>query len=296
MNDQSRLSPAVQGALWMVLAAALFSLMAIAIQAAAKGVHPLETVFFRNFVSLLVMLPVFWRKGFGRLRTRRIGVHLARAGAGLGSTFLWFSAMSWMPLAEATALGFTAPLFTTVLAALFLGETVRARRWIAVAVGFAGAVIILRPGVEVVSPLAFVMLGGAFFIAIGAALIKALTRTEEPDTIVFYLNALTTPASFIAALFVWVWPSPVTLAWLIVVGVCAVLGHLAYTRSFAVADASAVVPYDYSRLIFTAILAFFIFGQVPDIFVWTGSGVIALATLYITRRETAAVRNRRPDP
>jgi drug/metabolite transporter (DMT)-like permease len=268
----------------MVLACALFSAMAVCIRAAAAEVHPLQSVFFRNFVSLLLLLPYFWRRGFRTLRTERFALHLSRALSGLVATALWFSAMSWMPLAEATAISFTAPLFTTILAALFLGEMVGARRWVAVLVGFCGALIILRPGLQAVSPVALIMLGGAFFISVGAAHVKALTRTEHPDTIVFYLNALSTPVSFVAVLFVWVWPSPAILAWLVAIGFFAFTGHLCYTRAWAAADASAVAPYDYSRLIFTAILAFMLFGEVPDIWVWTGSLVIAMATIFIARR------------
>ncbi len=277
-------TPAARGALWMVLACALFSAMAVCIRFAAEEVHPLQSVFFRNFVSLLLLLPYFWRRGFRTLRTGRMALHASRALAGLLATFLWFSAMSWMPLAEATAISFTAPLFTTILAALFLGEMVGARRWVAVLIGFCGALIILRPGFQAISPVALIMLGGAFFVSIAAAHVKALTRTEHPDTIVFYLNALTTPASFIAVLFVWKWPSPVTLLWLIGIGFFAFVGHLAYTRAFAAADVSAITPYDYSRLIFIAFLAFMFFGEVPDIWVWSGSLVIALSTVFIARR------------
>ena len=283
-NGGKARAPAAQGALWMVLACALFSAMAVCIRFAAEEVHPLQSVFFRNFVSLLLLLPYFWRRGFRTLRTGSMALHVSRALAGLLATFLWFSAMSWMPLAEATAIGFTAPLFTTILAALFLGEMVGARRWVAVLIGFGGALIILRPGLQAISPVALIMLGGSFFVSIGAAHVKALTRTEHPDTIVFYLNALTTPASFIAVLFVWKWPSPATLLWLIGIGFFAFVGHLAYTRAFAAADASAIMPYDYSRLIFTAFLAFMFLGEVPDIWVWSGSLVIALATIFIARR------------
>ncbi len=283
-EGKTQLAPGMRGALWMVLACALFSAMAVCIREAAAEVHPLQSVFFRNFVSLLLLLPYFWRRGFGTLRTGRIWLHASRALAGLIATFLWFAAMSWMPLAEATAISFTAPLFTTILAALFLGEMVGARRWVAVLVGFGGALIILRPGLQVVSPAAMLMLGGAFFISVAAAHVKALTRTEHPDTIVFYLNLMTTPASAIAVLFVWVWPSPGILAWLVAIGFFAFTGHLAYTRAWASADASAIAPYDYSRLIFTAALAFAFFGEMPDIWVWTGSAVIALATIFIARR------------
>ncbi len=274
----------------MLLAGVFFGGLAVSIRAASAEVHPFEIVFFRNFVGFVFLLPWFWRRGFHRLRTRHMGLHGSRAAVGLGSMFLWFTAMSLMPLAEATALGFTAPLFAAVGAALFLGEVVRLRRWTAILVGFAGTLIVLRPGAGVISGPAMLVLGGAVLVATSALLTKVLVRTDEPDTIVFYLNALTTPFSFVFALFVWKWPATTGLIWLIAVGVTAALGHLAYTRAYAAADMSAVIPYDFSRLVFTAIFAFALFGQVPDIWTWIGGGVIFLSVVYIARRESMAAK------
>ena len=134
-----RISAPLRGVLWMVASCACFALMATMVRRASFDVHPVEIVFFRYLFGLLFLAPWLLRAGLAPLRTRRLGMHLFRALAGMGVVLTWFTAVSLMPLAEATALAFTAPLFATLGAALFLGESVRLRRWSAIAIGFAGA-------------------------------------------------------------------------------------------------------------------------------------------------------------
>ena len=137
----------LKGATWIILASVSFALMSVTIRLAANGVDPLEVVFFRNVFNLLFMLPWFLKIGLAGLRTERVGLHFIRTASSLTSMFLWFTALTMLPLAEATSLSFTAPLFATVGAALFLTADVRLRRWLAVGLGFVGALIILRPGI-----------------------------------------------------------------------------------------------------------------------------------------------------
>jgi len=289
-SDAGRLPGAVRGPLWMLASGVCFSLLALSIRFAAREVHPFEIVFFRTAVNLAVMVPVLWRIGFFHLRSGRILQHATRSTTGLVSMSLMFAGISAMPIADATALTFTIPLFATAGAALFLGETVRVRRWAAIIVGFCGMLIILRPGIAVISLPAFLVLGGSIFAAVSTLLIKDLSRTEHPDVIVFYFALFSAPIAAIPAVFVWQWPSPETLFWLVMVGICATGGHMTMTRAFAAADASAVFPYDYSRLIFAAILAYFAFSEIPDLWTWIGGGVIFLSSLYISHREAKAAR------
>ena len=160
--------------------------------------------------------------------------------------------------------------------------------------------VILRPGVEAVTPPAVLALASAFFLSTGAMAVKSLSRTESTNTIVFYQSVLASGFAGIAAAFVWTWPSLPALGWLALTGVLATLGHQAYVRAYAAADAALVVAYDFSRLIFTAILSFVLFAEQPDVWTWVGAGLIFAATLHSLRREAlAAVRKRRnagPDP
>ena len=201
---------------------------------------------------------------------------------------LWFTALTLLPLAEATSLSFTAPLFATVGAAIFLAEDVRLRRWLAVVLGFVGTLIILRPGLEVVTPGAFLMLAGSVFVATSILLVKVLSRTESPNTMVLMVALIATPISAIPLFWVWEMPQGITWVWLACVGAAATGGHLCFNRAMVSADASAVLPYEYTRLIFVALMAFFLFSEVPDAWTWVGSLVIFGAGIYIANREIAA--------
>jgi drug/metabolite transporter (DMT)-like permease len=148
------LSPALRGALWMIGATSGFAAMIVLVRQLTYDLDPLQVVFLRNAFGLLAMMPWLMSQGLGVLRTQRIHLHLLRAGIGIVAMICWFTTVSLMPLAESTALSFTAPIFTSLLAVLLLGEVMRARRWTATALGFLGALVILRPGIQAVQPVA----------------------------------------------------------------------------------------------------------------------------------------------
>ena len=285
-------SAPVQGALLMTAAALCFSLMNIAIRQAALELDPAQIAFFRNLFALLFMLPWLARVGFGGLKTTRLKIHLWRAVLGLTAMLCWFYAIAVLPLAEAVSLNFTVPLFATIGAALILREQVRARRWTATLIGFAGVLIILRPGFTEVTPAMALPMIAALFMAVTALMVKSLSRTESPNAIVLYVNLLLTPLSLVPALFFWRWPSWEALGLLLLVGAMATLAHLAMTWAYAKADASAVMPFDYARLPFVAIAAFLAFGEVPDGWTWVGAAVIAASAIYIARREAQVAAER----
>ena len=289
-SNWSNLHSTIRGGVWMLFSALFFAGLGISIRMSTREVHSFEIVFFRNFFNLMFMLPWLWKIGLSGLRTEVFGLHVTRASLGLISMFFWFTGVSMMPLAEATSLGFTAPLFATIGAALILRETVRLRRWAAVLIGFAGTLIILRPGTEVITLPAIYMIAGAVFVACSFIAVKMLTRTESPNTMVLMMVALITPVSLIPALFVWQWPSIETWMWLVMVGFSATGGHIFFNRAMATADASAILPFDYSRLLFVAVLAFIIFNEVPDIYTWIGGAIIFGSTIYIAQREAVAAR------
>ncbi|NIA68156.1 DMT family transporter [Pelagibius litoralis] len=283
----------LQGAFLMTVAALLFAVMNAGIKLAAEeGLHPFQIAFFRNAFALMFMLPWLARMGFGALRTDRLKVHLWRAGIGLVAMLCWFTAIVVMPMADAVALNFTVPLFATAGAAIFLGEIVRARRWTATIVGFLGVLIILRPGFVEITPVMTLPVIAACFMAVTVLIVKSLSRTEEPMAVVLYMNLLLTPLSLIPALFVWQMPSLRALLFMVFVGACAVLAHIAFTRAFAKADASAILPFDYARLPFVAAIGFLLFGEQPDLWTWVGAAVIAASAVYIANREARIAKER----
>jgi drug/metabolite transporter (DMT)-like permease len=300
-RDVPRQSNIVAGGGWMLLACALFAAMTGLVRYIAdNGVHPWEIAFFRNFFSLVVMAPWIFRAGIAGLRTARLKLYTLRAAVGVVSMLCWFWSVSLLPITEATALGFTAPFFTTILAALVLGEIVRLRRWTAVIVGFAGALVILRPGFGDL-PLfgAMVALTAAATQACSTVMIKSLARTESPNAIVAYMGIYLTPMSLIPALFFWTWPSWEMLGWMALLGLVGTLAHLCFARALGAADASAVVPIDFARLVFVAVIGIVVFNQIPSAWTWVGAAVIFASGVYIVRREAIAAREgrtRHPPP
>lgn len=287
------LPPTGRGALWMLLYAATFAVMSAMVRHAAREIPPVQVAFVRNFVGLVLMVPWIARLGFGTLRTKRFGLHACRATTGLGAMFLLFTALAHIPIAETTALMFTTPLFATVGAALILGETVRRRRWIATACGFVGAIVILRPGGAMLAWPALFALGSAACIAGSMLLVKTLSKTESPVTMVFYMGLLMTPMSLLPALFVWTRPTPEMWALMVATGAVATLGQIGMARAFAAAEASAVLPLDFSRLLFAALIGFVVFGELPDAWTWVGAAIIFGSALYIAHREMALAREGR---
>ena len=285
-------SAPVKGVLWMLVSAAALAGLTGVVRHMSAGLPPFEIAFFRSFFGLLILAPWLMRSGLGVLRTKRLGLYTMRCALGAATMLMWFTAISMVPLADAVALGFTSPLFVILGAALFLGEVVRGRRLGATLCGFAGALIILRPGGGVLDPGAVLVLLSAVTLAGANLSVKELSRTEPVQAIVTYMVIFMVPLTFIPALLVWQTPTPAQLAELAGLAALATLGNYAMTRAVAVADASAVMPYDYARLPFVALIGFFVFGETSDAATWIGAGVIAVASLYLAHHESKAEQRR----
>jgi drug/metabolite transporter (DMT)-like permease len=275
----------VRGALWMCGATTAFAVMITLVRYLTEDLHPLQVVFFRTVFGLVAMLPWLLRQGIGVMRTQRLRLHLLRALFGILAMFGWFTTLSLMPLAEATALSFTSPIFTSVLAVLILGEVMRARRWSATLAGFLGALIIVRPGAEAIDPAALLAVGTALMWASATVLIRIMGRTESAGAITTYMVLLTTPMTLVAALFVWQAPTLDQLAVAALLGAAGSTGHFCMSRALATAEATVVVPFDYLRLPLVALAAYLAFGEVPGVWVWLGGAVIAASGIYLARRE-----------
>lgn len=289
------LSPVAKAALLMVAATVMFAWMNAIVRMCSTELPPVELAFFRCLFSLLVMLPWIAHYGVSSLKTQRIKLYSVRAILQIVSMICWFTAVASIPLAEATALSFTGPLFATAGAAVVLRETVGWRRWGAVAVGFIGVMIVVRPDTMNLSLGATLALSSALLAAAGMLMVKSLARTEPTPAIVAYMMIYLTPLSLLAALPVWEWPRLEILPWLMLLGLLGAVAHLCFTYALATADASAVMPYDYLRLPAAAAIAYLMFAEVPTVWTWIGGAVIALSTMYIAHREMV-LRRRRTAP
>ncbi len=290
----ARLPGTLLGALFMVLSTVLFASMHASVRQLSGELHPFEIAFFRNLFGLVALAPWFLRYGLVPLYTRRVGLHLTRALINVVAMMMFFTAIGLTPLAELQALGFTAPLFATLLAMLLLGERVRLRRWTALAVGFAGAMMIIRPGFAEVSPGSLLVLGSSAIWALALIVIKTLARTESSVTITAYMVLLMTPLSLIPAAFVWRWPAGGEWLWLVAIGVMGTLAQMLMAQSFRVAEATAVLPFDFTKLIWGAAIGYLAFGEVPDIWTWVGGTTIFAGATYIAYREAQLKRSHEP--
>ncbi len=281
-------SPALAAAALMVLASAFIAVMHGGVRFIAADMHPVVIAFWRNLFGFLFFAPWFLHGGLGFMRTRRFPTHLARAAFNATSMVLLFTALGMAPLADVTSLGLTGPLFVALGGMAFFGERVRARRWVALILGAAGALVILRPGLEAV-PLGLLLALISAAVATGSKLIaKGLTRTDSPATVSAYVAMLMTPMTLVPALFVWQWPSWGELALLAGIGGLASLGHLCFVKAYSIADISYAEPIVFTRLVFAELFGLVVFGEFPDLWVWVGDAIIIAATSYIAQRERAA--------
>jgi drug/metabolite transporter (DMT)-like permease len=287
----SRPSPLVQAAALMTLASALTACQNTLIRLMGDiGIHPFEIAFFRcAFGFVTVALVVLWRER----AWPRTGAVRPLALSGLFhfcAMLAFFTGVTLIPLNESAALTFASPLFGTIGAALFLGETVRARRWAAIAVGFAGVLIVLRPGAVPVSLGAALVLFSTMSFAGVTVLVKKMSGTERTATVVFYQSLIVMVLTAPLAASAWTTPSLPAFLALAALGALSTAGWLCFTRAFALADASAILPIEFTRLPFVALLAYLLLGEVPDTWVWLGAAVIFGSTLYIAHREAQIQR------
>lgn len=274
-----------------------FAMMAALVKAgAAAGVPLIELVFFRNLFGMLPILVWMYFQGGPRLLvTRNPRAHLLRGAIGLVSMAFNFLAVVSLPLNEATAIGFSMPLFSTILSAMLLSEHVGKHRWAAVAAGFVGILILVRP-----DPAHFVGWGAIYALlgALGTAgvtvAIRQLTVTENPIAITFYFSLIASLASGLILPFVWEPVSLVTLAGMIAMGVVGGIAQAFMTSSLRYAPVSLVVPFDYTQILWIGIIAWLFFGEVPHAATLIGGPIVIGSGLYILWRETVRHGASRP--
>lgn len=286
MPQKARRNDPIAGALWMLLSCALIAGVAtLARYATISGVPPMQAVFLRLFFALITMLPLLAWRGKSLASTTQWKVYFVRSAIGLCAMATWFIGLSLIPVGEVTAISFLAPLFATVFAALLLGEVIRIRRWVALLIGFAGALIILRPGIVEASLGTWLIVFSAIVMGLSTTFIKRLTNADDPDKVVFISTLLMTPVMLVPALYVWQWPALGVWPYLLLLGPVATFGHVTLARAFAATEASVVMGIDFARLPFAVLYGFVAFGEIIDLWTWIGAAVIFGSTVYIARRE-----------
>jgi drug/metabolite transporter (DMT)-like permease len=250
-----------------------------------EGLHPFEVAFFRSFFGLLFIVPWLMRQGLLPFKTKRLPLHLLRSTIHVAGVLAFFVALKLIPLAEVTALFFLAPILSTALAALFLHEVVRLPRWAAVAVGFCGMLVIVRPGIADIELGTLLAIASSASAAVGMLIMKNLAHTENAITITVYVTCLMAPMLLVPAAFFWTWPSWIDLGWLATIGLSATFGQYLTAAAFRVADVSVVTPLMFLQLVWAALIGFVFFREVPDVFLWIGGFMIFTSVAYLAYRE-----------
>lgn len=279
--------PAARAALWMSGALVSFMAMAISGRELAAELTTFQILFFRSLVGLAAVVILLQRSGWTQVRTQKFGTHLVRNLAHFGGQYGWFYGLAFIPLTEVFAIEFTVPIWTAILATIVLGERMNRLRALAVALGFAGILVILRPGIAIVSPAALAVLGGALGYAASHVFTKRLSSTDTPLAILFYMTVIQLPLGFVPALPGWVWPSAPLWPWVAVVALTALSAHYCLARAFRLADATVVVAMDFLRLPLIAVVGFVFYGEALQIWVLVGA-VIVFAAAWLNLKSARA--------
>jgi len=251
-----------------------------------SDMNAVQAAFIRYAFGLVLLAPVFLQIRHQRPTPKRLGLHAIRGLVHGMGVMLWFFAMARIPIAEVTALSFTAPIFTTIGAALFLGETMHFRRIGAVLIGFGGTLVILRPGIEVIDIGAVAQVAAAPLFAASILISKKLTETDSNAMIVAMMAVFVTLVLLPPALMVWRAPTMIELFWLFMTAVMATGGHFTMTQAFRAAEITVTQPVSFLQLVWASLLGMYLFGEQPDVWTWIGGGVIVASATYIAHRET----------
>lgn len=284
----ARSSSAVIATLWMLGTTTAFILMMISARELTADMSSFQVLSFRSLVGLPVMCVVAWRMGLRNVRTARPTFQVARNVVHFAGQLCWVIGISLLPLAQVTALEFTMPIWTAIIAMMFIGEQAKPHRIIAIAIGFLGTLVILRPGFGIVSNAAFIVLLCAVFYGASNVMVKSLTRDDAPWVIVFWMQVIQLPLALIPAVFVygWVWPPLSDTPWLLAIGLTGLTAHFCMARAFQHADASVCIPIDFLRLPLAVVAGWLIYSEEVSIWVLAGAAMIFGGNYYSVWRES----------
>ncbi len=278
------LSPKSQGILWAIITCFLVSVMVSIVRHLSDTFHPLHIVMMRNFFALIFLLPFIIKNIDKVIKTDHKKMHLIRGLNGFVGMALWFYAITLIPLSEAVAITFIVPITTTIAAMWFLKERVDKKIWLSMFIGLAGVLIIIRPGFREFNFGYLLALIIPFFWSASNIMIKKMVATEKPETITLYLSLVMLIVSIPLAT-PYMKPIPlVELGWFILLGLVSNASYIANAICYSKTDVSTVQPFDFSRLIFTAIIAYFAFGEKIELIMFIGAAVILLGSLLASSK------------
>jgi len=278
-------------ALWMAGWLALMLMITVAGREALYELNVFQLMLIRSSVGLLLLAPLLWRAGgMAAVKTQRLPQHIARNTIHFGAQLGWFFALTLIPIGQVVAIEFTMPIWTAILAAMFLGERFTAFKFAAIVLGIVGVIMIVRPATGEINPGQLIALAAAVGFGTSVAMVKSLTRTEQTVTILFYMLAVQTAGSLLPALYVWQWPSLTIWGWAVVVAFCGTFSHYCMARALLYAEASVVVPMDFLRVPLTALMGWLLYSERLDAFTVLGAALILTGNFLNLRPGNPAAR------
>jgi drug/metabolite transporter (DMT)-like permease len=267
-------------ALWMAGWLALMLIIAIAGREAMRELNVFQLMLIRSGIGLCLLYPLIYRSGgFAVVKTSRLPQHIARNSIHFCAQLGWFYALTLIPIGQVVAIEFTMPIWTAILAAMFLGERITVWKLAAIVLGLVGVIVIVRPATGEINPGQLIALAAAIGFGISIAMVKSLTRTEQTLAIIFWMLAVQAAASLLPALYVWTWPSLSTWGWGIVIAFCGTFSHYCMARALLHADATVVIPMDFLRVPLTAAAGWLIYSERLDAFTLLGAALILTGNL-----------------
>jgi len=268
-----------KGALLLTLSCLLFAIMGVLIREISTNVNTETIVFARNFIGLILFLPIILKKGYQSFNTKIYHLHLVRSLVGVSAMYCFFYAIANLPLTDAMLFTYAAPVFTPVIAYIWLKEAITPKTYLAVAVGFAGVCLVIKPGSGIANKDAFIGLAACILAAMAYVSVRRLTRSESSQQIVFYYCLNASFFSFLPLLLNWQILNLEQCGYLIVIAMLATASQLFLSKAYSLAPAGQIGPISYSAIFYAGLLAWLIWGEVPDIFSITGILLVVVSGL-----------------
>ena len=265
---------------WMIGSLISFSLLAIGARELSGEISIFQSLFSRSIIGLLcISLILYFSDQKPNIYTNKIKLHICRNIFHFIGQYFWFLGIALLPLAEVFALEFTAPIWTLILAALFLGETITKNKLMAVILGLLGVLVITKPGIEVIDPASFIVLGSAICFAISLIVTKSLSNSDSPILILFYMSLIQLPIGFVLALTSWIWPTVQQWLWLGIISFTALSAHYCLTKAMQYAEVTMVVTVDFCRLPLIALVGVFLYSEEFEISLILGGTLMLIGNL-----------------
>ncbi|MBO21495.1 MAG: EamA family transporter [Rhodospirillaceae bacterium] len=280
---------------WMTGTLLSFTFMAIAVRELSGQIHSFQIMLFRSIGALVILLPFAVVMGRAIWRTNNLKLQFGRNTVHFAAQLGWITGIGLLPLAEVFAIEFTAPIWATIMAVLFLGERLNRGRIVAVVLGFVGILVILRPGVAAIDHGTIAVLGAAVGFAMTLSITKFMTRTDAPVTILLYMSVIQLPMGITLSAFVWVTPDWLQFFWLFVVGAVGLSAHYCTAKALSIADQTIVVPMDFMRLPLIIGVGFLVYGETAQLPVLLGALLIFAGNYYSIRLENQKSRAKQTD-